>query len=79
MMFFVKHKIPHKSQGQSHCGYYIALSNEILDWEGVGNRQLLCFFKVLINWSMLTANLKFKAKNVVLFFFAMFYIKNRIT
>jgi hypothetical protein len=22
-----------------------ARSNEILDWEGVGNRQLLCFFK----------------------------------
>jgi hypothetical protein len=20
-------------------------SNEILDWEGLGNRQLLCFFK----------------------------------
>jgi hypothetical protein len=25
-----------------HC---IARSNEILGWEGVGNRQLLCFFK----------------------------------
>jgi hypothetical protein len=25
--------------------YYIARSNEILGWEGVGNRQLLCFFK----------------------------------
>jgi hypothetical protein len=24
---------------------YIARSNEILGWEGVGNRQLLCFFK----------------------------------
>jgi hypothetical protein len=23
----------------------IARSNEILGWEGVGNRQLLCFFK----------------------------------
>jgi hypothetical protein len=23
----------------------ISLSNKILDWEGVGNRQLLCFFK----------------------------------
>jgi hypothetical protein len=23
----------------------IARSNEILSWEGVGNRQLLCFFK----------------------------------
>jgi hypothetical protein len=24
---------------------YVARSNEILGWEGVGNRQLLCFFK----------------------------------
>jgi hypothetical protein len=24
---------------------YIARSNEILGWEDVGNRQLLCFFK----------------------------------
>jgi hypothetical protein len=24
----------------------IECSNEILGWEGVGNRQLLCFFKV---------------------------------
>jgi hypothetical protein len=24
---------------------YIECSNEILGWEGVGNRQLLCFFK----------------------------------
>jgi hypothetical protein len=24
---------------------HIAGSNEILGWEGVGNRQLLCFFK----------------------------------
>jgi hypothetical protein len=24
---------------------YIARSNEILGWEGVGNRQLLCFFR----------------------------------
>jgi hypothetical protein len=24
---------------------YIAHSNEILGWGGVGNRQLLCFFK----------------------------------
>jgi hypothetical protein len=24
---------------------YIARSNEILGWEGVGNRQLLCFLK----------------------------------
>jgi hypothetical protein len=23
----------------------IACSNEILGWEGVGNRQLLCFFE----------------------------------
>jgi hypothetical protein len=29
-----------------HNYYYnIARSNEILGWEGVGNRQLLCFFK----------------------------------
>jgi hypothetical protein len=26
-------------------GSCIARSNEILGWEGVGNRQLLCFFK----------------------------------
>jgi hypothetical protein len=25
--------------------YNIARSNEILGWEGVANRQLLCFFK----------------------------------
>jgi hypothetical protein len=24
---------------------HIARSNEILGWEGVGNRQLLCFFE----------------------------------
>jgi hypothetical protein len=24
---------------------YIVRSNEILGWEGVGNRQLFCFFK----------------------------------
>jgi hypothetical protein len=24
---------------------FFATSNEILGWEGVGNRQLLCFFK----------------------------------
>jgi hypothetical protein len=51
----------------------IARSNEILGWEGVGNRQLLCFFTAWINWSMLTANLKFRAKEIFLFsFFAMF-------
>jgi hypothetical protein len=55
----------------------IARSNEILGWEGVGNRQLLCFFKAYINWSMLTANLKFKAKKTFLFF--SLCIKNRIT
>jgi hypothetical protein len=47
----------------------MARSNEILGWEGVGNRQLLCFFKALINWSMLTANLKFRAKKIFFFFF----------
>jgi hypothetical protein len=48
----------------------IARSNEILGWEGVGNRQLLCFFTA---WSVLTANLKFRAKKIFLFsFFAMF-------
>jgi hypothetical protein len=51
----------------------IARSNEILGWEGVGNRQLLCFFTAWINWSMLTANLKFRAKESFFFsFFAMF-------
>jgi hypothetical protein len=59
---------------------YIARSNEILDWEGLGNRQLLCFFTAWINWSMLTVNLKFRAKKSFFFpFFAMFLIKNRIT
>jgi hypothetical protein len=45
----------------------MARSNEILDWEGVGNRQLFCFFKAQINWSMLTANLKFRAKKFFFF------------
>jgi hypothetical protein len=59
--------------------HYIARSNEIRGWEGVGNRQLLCFFKAWINWSMLTANLKFRVKKISFFsLFAMFYIKNRI-
>jgi hypothetical protein len=49
--------------------YYIARSNEILAWEGVGNRQLLCFFQAYINWGMLIANLKFRAKKMFLFFF----------
>jgi hypothetical protein len=57
-------------------GYYITRSNEILGWEGVGNRQLLCFFTA----SMMTANLKFRTKkNLSFFVFVMFYIKNRIT
>jgi hypothetical protein len=30
---------------QTQLNYNIARSNEILGWEGVGNRQLLCFFK----------------------------------
>jgi hypothetical protein len=47
----------------------IARSNEILGWEGIGNRQLLCFLTALINWSMLTANLKFRAKKIFPFFF----------
>jgi hypothetical protein len=60
----------------------IARSNEILGWGGVGNRQLLlCFlkFKAVINWSMLTANQSKKSFFFSFFFFAMFYIKNRIT
>jgi hypothetical protein len=49
----------------------IGRSNEILDREGVGNRQLFCFFKVKIdscNYSMLTANLKFINKKSSCFF-----------
>jgi hypothetical protein len=30
---------------KSVCTAYTARSNEMLGWEGVGNRQLLCFFK----------------------------------
>jgi hypothetical protein len=33
-----------------------------LGWKGVENRQLLCFLTAWINWSILTANLKFRAK-----------------
>jgi hypothetical protein len=47
----------------------IARSNESLGWEGVGNPQLLRFFKAQINWSMLTANLKFGAKKSFFFSF----------
>jgi hypothetical protein len=51
--------------------YNIARSNEILGWEGVGNNQLLRFFKAYINWSMLTANLKFRAKEFFFFFLSL--------
>jgi hypothetical protein len=39
-------------------------SNEILGWE-------LYFFKASINWSMLTANLKFRDKKFSLFFLSL--------
>jgi hypothetical protein len=45
----------------------IARSNEILGWEGVGDSHLLCFFKPYINWIILTANLKFSARQIFLF------------
>jgi hypothetical protein len=49
--------------------FYIARSDEILGWEGVENLQLLCFLTAWINWSILTANLKFRAKKSFIFFF----------
>jgi hypothetical protein len=49
--------------------FYIARSNGILGWEGVENRQLLCFLTAWINWSILTANLKFRAKKNFIFSF----------
>jgi hypothetical protein len=39
--YVLVHVIPQVSRMKA----YIARSNEILSWEGVGNRQLLCFFK----------------------------------
>jgi hypothetical protein len=34
------------NKNEIFAGYWdIARSNEILGWGGVGNRQLLCFFK----------------------------------
>jgi hypothetical protein len=82
LRFSVIPRICQSSVGRQSCHslYNIARSNEILGWEGVGNRQLLCFFKAQINWSMLTANLKFRGKKSFFFsFFAMFYTKIRIT
>jgi hypothetical protein len=57
---------PYSSSTKVEYATDITRSNEILGWEGIGNRQL-CFFK-------------FRAKKTFLFsFFAKFYIKNRIT
>jgi hypothetical protein len=40
-LYFIKENISQKLEWNKD----IARSNEIPGWEGVGNRQLLCFFK----------------------------------
>jgi hypothetical protein len=71
LLSFTRRTVNHRKKNMTKFNILsrtnIGRSNEILGWGGVGNRQLLCFFKAQINWSMLTANLKFRAKKEFLF------------
>jgi hypothetical protein len=44
-MKLYRQDLKRKKYREYHSRFYIAHSNEILGWEGLGNRQLLCFFK----------------------------------